>query len=181
VRRYALLYEKLLAEAENEGINVYKRDIGALKGLYVDGNIALSPSIETFSEMACVLAEELGHYYTTVGNILDQSKAENRKQERRARGWAYERLVSLKSLIEASKQGIRNRYELAEYLGVSERFVEEAIEYYEGKYGIYHKVDNYIIYFKPLGIFEDLMECDAYGLDKKERKKFMADNSFMRV
>lgn len=151
-----MLYEKLLAEAEKEGINVFEVDIGRLKGLYIDGNIALNSSIETYSEMACVLAEELGHHHTTHGNILDQNKPENRKQERRARGWAYERLVSLKGLIEASKQGIRNRYELAEYLGVSERFVEEAIEYYEGKYGIYHKVDNYIIYFKPLGVLENL-------------------------
>ncbi len=78
-----MLHEEILAEAEKEGISVYKRDIGALKGLCVDENIVLSSSIETFSEMACVLAEELGHYYTTVGNILDQSKAENRKQERR--------------------------------------------------------------------------------------------------
>ena len=118
-----MLYEKLLIEANNEKINVYERDIGKLKGLYVDGNIALNLAIETYSEKACVLAEELGHYHTTVGDILDLSKAENRKQERRARGWAYEKLVSLTSLIEASKQGIRNRYELAEYLGVSEKFI----------------------------------------------------------
>lgn len=151
-----MLYDELLIKAENEGINVYKRDIGALKGLYIDGNIALSPSIETLSEMACVLAEELGHYYTTVGNILDQSKVENRKQERRARGWAYERLASLTSLIDASKRGIRNRYELAEFLGVSERFVEEAIQYYRDKHGLYYEIDNYIIYFEPLGVFEKI-------------------------
>ncbi len=151
-----MLYDELLIKAENEGINVYKRDIGALKGLYIDGNIALSPSIETLSEMACVLAEELGHYYTTVGDILDQSKVENRKQERRARGWAYERLVSLKSLIEASKQGIKNRYELAEFLGVSERFIDEAIQYYKGKHGLYYRTGDYIIYFEPLGVLKKL-------------------------
>ena len=151
-----MLYEELLSKAENEGINVYKRDIGKLKGLYVDGNIALNSSIETYSELACVLAEELGHYYTTVGDILDLSKVENRKQERRARGWAYERLVSLESLIEASKKGIRNRYELAEFLGVSERFVEEAIQYYRDKHGTYLETPGYIIYFDPLGVFEKM-------------------------
>jgi len=156
VRRYALLYEKLLAEAEKEGINVFEADIGRLKGLYIDGNIALNSSIETYSEMACVLAEELGHHHTTHGNILDQNKPENRKQERRARAWAYERLVSLKKLIEASNQGIRNRYELAEFLGVSERFIEEAIQYYREKYGLYCKLDDYIIYFEPLGVFKKL-------------------------
>ena len=38
-------------------------------------------------EKASVLAEELGHYYTTVGNILDQEDAGNRKQEHKARTW----------------------------------------------------------------------------------------------
>ena len=151
-----MLYEKLLIEANNEKINVYERDIGKLKGLYVDGNIALNLSIETYSEKACVLAEELGHYHTTVGDILDLSKAENRKQERRARGWAYEKLVSLTSLIEASKQGIRNRYELAEYLGVSEKFIEDAIKYYKDKHGLYYELGKYIIYFEPLGVLEKL-------------------------
>jgi len=151
-----LLYEKLLIEADNEGLKIYEKDIGNLKGLYVDGNIALSPTIETFSEKACVLAEELGHHYTTCGDILDQSKVENRKQERRARGWAYERLVNLERLIAASKQGIRNRYELAEFLGVSERFVEEAIQYYKDKHGTYYETNNYIIYFEPLGVLEKL-------------------------
>lgn len=151
-----MLYEELLIEADNEGLNVYERDIGKLKGLYIDGNIALGPFVETRSEKACVLAEELGHYYTTVGNILDQTRIENRKQERKARAWAYERLVSLKSLIEASKNGIRNRYELAEYLGVSERFAEEAIQYYREKYGLYHKIGEYIIYFEPLGVLKKL-------------------------
>lgn len=32
-------------------------------------------------EKACVLAEGLGHYYTTVGNILNQSSTANHKQE----------------------------------------------------------------------------------------------------
>jgi Zn-dependent peptidase ImmA (M78 family) len=156
VRRYELLYEKLLIEADNEGLKIYERDIGNLKGLYVDGNVALSPTIETLSEKACVLAEELGHYYTTFGNILDQNKIENRKQERRARGWAYERLVSLESLITASKQGIRNRYELAEFLGVSERFIEEAMKYYKDKHGTFYETDAYIVYFEPLGVLEKL-------------------------
>lgn len=156
MRRYSLLYEELLIEADNEGLNVYERDIGKLKGLYIDGNIALSPFVETRSEKACILAEELGHYHTTVGNILDQSKVENRKQERKARAWAYERLVNFHGLIEASKCGIKNKYELAEFLGVSERFIEEAIQYYKEKYGIFYKMNDYIIYFEPLGVLKKL-------------------------
>lgn len=153
-----MLYEKLLIEANNKRVNVYERDIGKLKGLYIDGNIALNTSIRTHSEKACILAEELGHHCTTYGHILDQNRAENRKQERRARAWAYERLVSMQSLIDASKHGIRSRYELAEYLGVSERFLEEAIQYYKDKHGLYYEVGKYIVYFDPMRVLEKYQE-----------------------
>lgn len=153
-----MLYEELLIEAGNEGISVYERDIGKLKGLYIDGNIALSPSIRSYAEKACILAEELGHYHTTCGNILDQSKAENRKQERKARAWAYERLVNFHGLIEASKCGIKNKYELAEFFGVTEWFLEQAIQYYKEKYGMFLKLGYYIIYFEPLGVLKLLEE-----------------------
>ena len=153
-----MLYEELLIEANHEGLNVYERNIGNFKGLYVDGNIALNHAIETRAEKACVLAEELGHYHTTCGNILDQSKAENRKQERKARAWAYERLVNFHGLIEASKCGIKNKYELAEFFGVTEWFLEQAIQYYKEKYGMLLKLGCYIIYFEPLGVLKLLEE-----------------------
>ena len=128
-------------------------DVDGLKGFYVDGNIAIKMDMST-TEKACVLAEELGHHYTTVGNILDQSKVENRKQERRARLWAYKKMFDLVDLVSAYKYGCRNRYEVAEYLGVTEQFLEEALYTYKEKYGLYTKVDRYVVYFKPLGILE---------------------------
>jgi hypothetical protein len=108
----------------------------------------------TTTEKACVLAEELGHHYTTVGNILDQSKVENRKQERRARLWAYRKMFDLVDLISAYKYGCRNRYEVAEYLGVTEQFLEEALIVYKEKYGPYTKLDKYMICFEPLTVGE---------------------------
>ena len=150
-------YEKLLDVAERENIVVFENyDLSdtRFKGLYYDGNIAISKDIETTSERSCILHEELGHHYTTVGNILDQSKAENRKQERRARLWAYKRAFDLIDLISACKYGCRNRYEIAEYLDVTEEFLQEALDTYKEKYGIYRKVDNYIVYFEPLGVLE---------------------------
>lgn len=156
-----MVYEDLLKEADSLGLIVKEKPLKAYKGRIKGSRIAIKKDLENTAEKACILAEELGHYYTTIGNILDQGKYENRKQERRARAWAYERLVSLTSLIEAAKQGIRNRYELAEYLGVSERFIEEAAQYYKEKYGIYHEIGNYIVYFEPLGVLEkNIKECD---------------------
>lgn len=128
-------------------------DVDGLKGLYVDGNIAIEKNM-TATEKACVLAEELGHHFTTYGDILDLSDARNRKQERRARLWAYRRAFDLVDLISAYKHGCRNRFEIAEYLEVTEQFFEDAINTYREKYGVYTKVDRYIVYFEPLGILE---------------------------
>ena len=150
-------YEELLDVANKEKIAVFENyDLSGtrLKGLYCNGNIALSKDLMTSSEKNCILQEELGHHYTTAGNILDQSKTENRKQERRARLWAYRRAFDLIDLVSAYKYGCRNRYELAEYLEVTEEFLQEALDTYKEKYGLYAKVDCYVICFEPLGILE---------------------------
>lgn len=150
-----MTFEDLLQEVEKEGIDFYENNcIGKLKGLYVDNTITLNSCLETEAEKKCVLAEELGHHFTSYGNIMDLSKIENRKQERRARAWAYDRLIGITGLINAYKHGCRNRYEIAEYLNVSEQFLEEAITYYNEKYGLYYKIDNYILYFNPLSVIE---------------------------
>lgn len=148
-------YEELLMSKDAKGINIIDRKFKSnrIRGLYCDGTIALKEDM-TSIEKACVLAEELGHHYTTVGNILDQSKAENRKQERRARLWAYQKAFDLIDLVSAYKHGCRNRYEIAEYLEVTESFLQEALDTYKEKYGVYTKVDRYVVYFEPLGILE---------------------------
>lgn len=150
-----MTYEDLLIKIEKEGIEYFENNyIGKMKGLYVDNTITINTNLDTEVEKRCVLAEELGHHYTSYGNILDQSKIENKKQERRARAWAYDRLIGITGLINAYKHGCRNRYEIAEYLNVSEQFLEEAITYYNEKYGLYYKIDNYILYFNPLSVIE---------------------------
>ena len=57
--------------------------------------------IETQAEKSCVLAEEIGHYHTSSGNILDQNKVESRKQEYRARLYGYNLKIGLTGLISA--------------------------------------------------------------------------------
>lgn len=150
-----MTYEDLLIKIEKEGIEYFENNyIGKMKGLYLDNTITINTNLDTKVEKRCVLAEELGHHYTSYGNILDQSKVENKKQERRARAWAYDRLIGVIGLVNAYKHGCRNRYEVAEYLNVSERFLEDAINYYREKYGLFYKIDNYVIYFEPLSVLE---------------------------
>jgi Zn-dependent peptidase ImmA (M78 family) len=152
-----MTYEDLLIKIEKEGIEYFENNyIGKMKGLYIDNTITLNSNIDTEAEKKCILAEELGHHFTSYGNILDQSKVENKKQERRARAWAYDRLIGINGLINAYKYGCKSKYEIAEYLNVSEQFLEEATTYYNEKYGLYYEIDNYIVYFNPLGVIEKL-------------------------
>lgn len=96
-----------------------------------------------------MLAEELGHHYTTVGNILDQSDTGSMKQERKARLWAYNKLIGLSGIIQGYKAHCRNRHELADCLHVSEEFLQEAIDCYRNKYGTSVELDGYLIVFDP--------------------------------
>lgn len=95
------------------------------------------------------MAEELGHYYTTVGNILDQTKTNNRKQEHKARRWAIKKFIRIEDFIKAFEADVRNRYELAEFLEVTEGFIDTMLDHFKGIYGIYKEVDGYVIYFDP--------------------------------
>lgn len=144
-------FEHLEDEACRDGIDIVKHDFrnDTIKGLYCDGTVAINTSIKTTIEKADVLAEEMGHHFTSVGNILDLSEAQNRKQERQARIWAYNKRIGLRGIIRAYEAGCISRYETAEYLEVTEEFLEDAIHCYREKYGVSTYVDNYTVYFIP--------------------------------
>ena len=142
-------YEELLDTAHAEGLIVKEMPLHSSEGRINGNRIAIRKNIDTTIEKACVLTEELGHYYTTVGDILDMNVSENRKQERQARLWAYNKQIGLIGLVRAFEHGCQNRFEIAEYLEVTEEFLGECIECYRNKYGICKRVDNYVVYFIP--------------------------------
>lgn len=145
-------YEELLNDADQSNVIVTdKFDLSGtrLKGLYCDGTIALNSDMYIESEKACVLAEELGHHYTATGNILDQSTVGNRKQEMRGRIVAYNKLVGLRGIVDAYLHHCQSISESAEYLEVTEEFLIDSLNYYRNKYGVYTKLDNYVIVFEP--------------------------------
>ena len=72
-----------------------------------------------------------------------------RKQERQARLWAYNKQIGLRGLIDAYEHGCQSKYEVAEYLEVTDEFLADCIECYRQKYGIGTTVDNYYIMFIP--------------------------------
>lgn len=143
-------YENLLDEAFQNDIYVIENaDFKSKSDGLINGDvIGINKKIRSLKKRACVLAEELGHYYTTVGDIIPFSD-ENQKQELRARVWAYDKLVGLTGIIQCYKSCCRNRYEMAELLDVTEGFLQEALDYYSDKYGNHAVIDNYVIYFQP--------------------------------
>lgn len=147
-------YEKLLHEAYLNNIDTYERKMQPrIRGLYGDNVIWINKQIPNSIEKACVLAEELGHYHTTEGEILDQSKVENRKKEKLARKWAWNRLVTPRKLIEAFEKGCRSRFEIAEMLNITEDFLDQGVSFYREKYGTEIKVDeNYTLFLDPLAV-----------------------------
>lgn len=145
-------YESLLDNAEQDNVEVienYPFESNRFKGLYCDGVIVLGKNIRTNAEKACILAEELGHHYTAVGDILDQSSVANRKQEMRGRILAYNRLVGLRGIVDAYNHHCQGISEAAEYLGVTEEFLNDTVSYYKSRYGTYTTIDNYGIIFEP--------------------------------
>lgn len=144
-------FEQLEEQACKDGIDIIERRFNSerIKGLYCNDSIALSDKLETSTEKACVLAEELGHHYTTSGNIIDMQDIRNVKQERKARVWAYDELIGLTGLIRAFERCCQSRYEVADFLGVTEEFLCEALNYYKVRYGEFTVIDHYIIRFIP--------------------------------
>lgn len=144
--------EKLEKVAADAGLHVdyFTFSSSRLEGLLCDNSIAINNNIRTTARKADILAEELGHYYTSAGNILDQSKVENRKQERKAREWAYRHRIDFAAIIKAYEKGYKTTAEIAEYLDVSEEFLIEALEFFRQKYGTsFVPVGNYCLQFEP--------------------------------
>ena len=150
-----LNYELLLKESDSAGLIVKEKPLKYNDGRIKGRRVAIRKDLKTTTEKGCILAEELGHYHTSTGDILNQNDVSNRKQELRARAWAYDKMIGLNGIISAYKHGCRTKYDIAQFLDVTEDFLSDALQYYKSKFGICTKIDNYIIYFEPtLGVFE---------------------------
>lgn len=143
-----MTYEELLVEAENNNLIVKEKPLPISKGRIKGNRVAIRKGM-TELEKACVLAEELGHHYTAVGDIIDQSTVENRKQEMYGRAWAYNKQIGLTGLINAYRNHCQNAHEVAEYLNVTDEFLTDSLNYYKSKYGCCTQVDNFVIFFEP--------------------------------
>lgn len=155
--------EKLENEAFAKNIDIKKADLPEnISGIYYsDGSynilIAINSSLKTRAEQTCIFAEELGHYYTSYGNLLLDPNVDRtliNQQETRAKRWAAKKLVPIRNIIEAFNNGSRSFYEMAEYLDVTVDFLHDVFHKYSEIYGRYKKKGSYVIYFDPPGVYK---------------------------
>lgn len=159
-------YEDLLTECTNDGAIVKEKPLRANDGLCSGNRIAIKDTL-TNKEKYCTLSEEYGHYKTTYGNILDQTKVENRKQEIRARRWGYNKICGLEQIADAIINGARDRYEIAEMLNVTDEFFDRAIQYMRLKYGMQRVCKGITFYFEPIfAIGKSFKAIDSHLFEK---------------
>lgn len=140
-------YEELLNDADQIGLDVVeKRFKSDAKGLCKGKKIGIKKDMLNV-EKACILAEEIGHFHKTAGDILNQKNIRNRKQEKLARTWAVNKMIHIDDLFSINLNCCNTSYDIAEALGVTEEFLQEILETFKRKYGlIYHKNGKTIIF-----------------------------------
>ena len=150
------MIENLYRIIDDHNIKLIEKDLTsidpALKGLYFDNFILLDKNIDTVAERACILAEEIGHHFTTIGDILDTSDLHKEKEEEKSRRWASKLLIEPLRLIDAFNAGVGSRWELSQFLDLTEEFIEESLLHFKKLYGERITIGEYSIHFDPLWI-----------------------------
>ena len=122
-----------------------------LFGIYFDNEIHINKIIG-LHDKHCTLAEEIGHFETTYGDITDQTVLRNRQLENIARRWAYKKVVSLDKIIECYLQGHTTLYDMCNHLEITPKFLKTSIDFYIARYGGSKRYRDYIVMFEPLNV-----------------------------
>lgn len=137
--------DALLDLANNEEIEIYYTDKIAddIKGLYINRQglkiISLLNSLkQNNAKLIEILAEELGHHFTSVGNYVSPNKDYSSKImidkcENKALKWACEFLITEEEIIHIINSNITCVYEIAEILEVSVEFLLKRLEFLSRK------------------------------------------------
>lgn len=124
-----------------------------LKGLCKGKIVYLNPN-QSMAQLPGTLGEEIAHYLTGVGDIVEQDNNEKRKQEQRARDLGATLVVSPLDYINCFNQRLSTRWECAEYLGITVETLNEATAAYSRLNDGKLNYDGHTIFFKPNGIIE---------------------------
>lgn len=130
---------RLLSIAEQEQIFVYTTYLmGHVRGVYrrtsCGSVILLDKRIPSRKELGCILAEELGHHFTSTYNICNyyshMDAIRINREERVALIWAANALIPDDDFVDMLLwEQPPTRFEMAEHFFVTERLVEIKFEY----------------------------------------------------
>lgn len=127
IKRENIIVEYVDFSPAIQGI-YYKAD-GCLPIIGINENIISNKKLFT-----CVLAEELGHHFTSIGDSSAEyysliDRVNLNKTEAAALKWAAEYLLPLDEIVNAIKKGIKNIDELSDFLGVTDEFLLERFKF----------------------------------------------------
>jgi len=136
------MHSYLGKQISNENIQLnYSKLNDEILGCYysIDGLdlIVVNESIMSDAKLLnCVIAEELGHYYTTHGNCAPYScnssndKISHSRVEFRALKWAVNFLIPTKDLLRYISVDFNvNKFDLSDYFDVTESFIMSKFYY----------------------------------------------------
>ncbi|HBR29119.1 MAG TPA: hypothetical protein DD789_06730 [Firmicutes bacterium] len=130
---------RLFSIAEQEQIFVYQTYLsGKVRGVYrrttLGAVILLDQNISSRRELGCILAEELGHHFTSTYNICNyyshMDAIRINREERIALIWAANTLIPDDDFVDMlSWDQPPTRFVMAEHFYVTERLVEIKFEH----------------------------------------------------
>lgn len=124
-----------------------------LSGLNINNTVYLNPK-QPKSKIKADLAEEIGHYLTTVGDITGQKTLLDRRQERKARNIGAILTVSPWDIVACYEEGCVMIYQCAEFLDVPEETFVTAVNYYSQFYDAIATNDGCVIKFLANGTID---------------------------
>jgi Zn-dependent peptidase ImmA (M78 family) len=114
----------------------------------------------------CVLAEEIGHYHTSIGNITPRKhmcyrdRLTKDRQELQAIKWAIDFLIPTRLLLDVIVENKAvSLQELADYFMVTQDFLMQKLEFMSKKNGIWDldgKTALYLYNFPSVYIYEKI-------------------------
>lgn len=123
--------------ANRDGIEVLKFDCpncGSISLMTDDRKCYIgidNSAFESNAEVVVRLAHELGHCERGAFYNIHSSYDIRGKHEYRADKWAIQQVIPYDELIDVCKNGCTERWQLADYFGVTEDFVTRAFEIYQ--------------------------------------------------
>ena len=155
--------EKLTQIAYNENIIIDYTDClpNNLQGLYMNLDVTgpiismLHSVKENKDKHIEVLGEELGHYFTSVGDNLINAKNYTDylkicKCEKQALNWSVNHVVTNYDLERAFKNNCVSYFDVAEFLNVPEKLVIEKFKYLASKCNGFITLGDYTVILSNL-------------------------------